>query len=86
MTPSINRFLLEGAELLNQESNSVDRLMQYLDDNLVTLHDQLNQDNFQSMLNITWDKVAKILYDLVETNLEVSYLYLSNLKSEPRYV
>lgn len=72
MTPSISRFLVEGAELLNQESNSVDRLMQYLDENLVTLHDQLNDDNFQSMLNMIWEKVAKILYDLVETSLEVS--------------
>lgn len=72
MTPSISRFLLEGAELLNQESNSVDRLMQYLDENLLTLHDQLNDDNFQSMLNIIWEKVAKVLYELVETSLEVS--------------
>lgn len=72
MSPSINRFLMEGAELLNQDSNSVDRLMQYLDENLVTLHSQLNPDNFDRILSIVFEKVAKIIYDLVESSLEVS--------------
>lgn len=62
---------MEGAELLNQESNSVDRLMQYLDENLITLNEHLNEDNFQGFLNIIWDRVAKLLTDLVESSLEV---------------
>uniref|UniRef100_A0A1B6D354 C2 domain-containing protein n=1 Tax=Clastoptera arizonana TaxID=38151 RepID=A0A1B6D354_9HEMI len=70
MSPSICRFLMEGAELLNQDSNSVDRLMQYLDENLVTLHSQLNPDNFDRILNIVFEKVAKIIYDVVESSLE----------------
>ncbi|XP_075222315.1 C2 and C2B_Munc13-like domain-containing protein staccato isoform X2 [Lycorma delicatula] len=70
MKPSISRFLLEGAELLNQESNRVDRLMQYLEDNLVTLSSQLNADNFDRILNILYEKLAYIMYDLVESNLE----------------
>lgn len=73
MTPSINRFLMEGAELLNQESNSVDRLMQYLDENLMTLNEQLNEDNFQGIVNIIWDKIANSLRDLVESSLEVTF-------------
>lgn len=75
MTPSINRFLMEGAELLNQESNSVDRLMQYLDENLITLNEQLNEDNFQGFLNIIWDRIAKLLSELVESSLEVNNSY-----------
>ncbi|KAJ8881430.1 hypothetical protein PR048_017911 [Dryococelus australis] len=70
MTPSISRFLLEGAELLNQECNTVDRLMKYLDDNLVTLHDHLSVDNFNRILAIIWEKLADILYEMVEANLE----------------
>ncbi|XP_063220892.1 protein unc-13 homolog 4B isoform X3 [Bacillus rossius redtenbacheri] len=70
MTPSISRFLLEGAELLNQDCNTVDRLMKYLDDNLVTLHDHLSVDNFDRILAIVWEKLADILYEIVEANLE----------------
>nr|CAD7430429.1 unnamed protein product [Timema monikensis] len=70
MTPSINRFLMEGAELLNQDCNTVDRLMNYLDDNLVTLHSQLNVDNFDRILAIIWEKLSLVMYALVESNLE----------------
>lgn len=68
----MSRFLMEGAELLNQDSNSVDRLMQYLDDNLTTLHSQLNPDNFERILSIIFSKLSSVMYDLVETSLEVS--------------
>lgn len=62
---------MEGAELANQENNSVDRLMQYLDENLTTLSSQLNPDNFERILAITFDKLSRIMYDLVENGLEV---------------
>ncbi|XP_046996115.1 protein unc-13 homolog 4B isoform X1 [Schistocerca americana] len=70
MTPSIHRFLLEGAELLHQDSNTLDRLMKYLDDNLITLHSQLNEDNFDRILAIMWENVSHIMLDIVENNLE----------------
>lgn len=76
MTPIMGRFLLEGAELLHQESNQVDRLMSYLDNNLTTLHTQLNNDNFERILSIIWNNVSKLMSDIVTDNLEVS-------KSEP---
>lgn len=72
MSPAMNRFLMEGAELLNQDNNSVDRLMQYLDDNLTTLNSQLNPDNFERTLSIIFSKLSNIMYDLVEASLEVS--------------
>jgi len=72
MAPAIRRFLLEGAELLRQENNCMDRLMKYLDDNLLTLHSHLNTDNFKRILAIIWENLSHTMYDLVESNLEVS--------------
>lgn len=72
MAPPIRRFLLEGAELLRQENNCMDRLMKYLDDNLLTLHSHLNTDNFKRILAIIWENLSHTMYDLVESNLEVS--------------
>ncbi|PSN30834.1 Protein unc-13 4B [Blattella germanica] len=70
MAPAINRFLLEGAELLNQENNCVDRLMKYLDDNLLTLHSHLNTDNFNRILSIIWENLSHSMYGIVQSNLE----------------
>ena len=74
MEPAIKRFLQEGADLLNQDSNAVDRLMQYLDENLVMLHSQLNNENFDRILSIMWDNVSNVLTTLVESSLEVSFV------------
>lgn len=71
MDPAIKRFLQEGADLLNQTSNAVDRLMQYLDENLVMLHSELNTENFDRILSIMWDNVSNILAELVDSSLEV---------------
>lgn len=70
---------MEGAELLNQDNNSVDRLMQYLDGNLTTLHSQLNPDNFERILSIIFSKLSNIMYDLVEVSLEVSVFKVKNI-------
>ena len=66
---------MEGAELLHRESNSVERLMQYLDENLIMLNNQLNEDNFQGILNVIWNAVALLLNQLVKNSLEVRILY-----------
>ncbi|KAK9693959.1 C2 domain [Popillia japonica] len=70
MCPSMKRLLVEGAELFHQDCNSVDRVMMYLDNNLHTLHDQLNEENFNRILDIIWDYLNDILLDLIKTNLE----------------
>lgn len=67
----MQRLLVEGAELFNQDSNSIDRVMMYLDNNLATLHSELNQDNFSRTLDIIWDCLGKILNNLIQTNMEV---------------
>lgn len=72
MEPAMKRLLIEGAELLHQDSNSVDRLMRYVDQNLETLHDHLNEDNFNRILDIVWDILSQILHELLQSNLDVS--------------
>lgn len=62
---------MEGAELIDTTSNAMDRLLQYLDSNLTTLHDNLNEDNFNRVLLVIWEIMSQTLYKLVNTNLEV---------------
>lgn len=62
---------MEGAELIDTTSNTMDRLLQYLDNNLTTLHDNLNEDNFERVLLVIWDIISETLYQLVNNNLEV---------------
>ncbi|XP_066997069.2 protein unc-13 homolog 4B isoform X2 [Anabrus simplex] len=70
MTPAIDRFLVEGAELLHQDNNCIDRLMKYLDDNLSTLHSGLNEENFDRILAIIWENLSHLLKNLVQNSLE----------------
>lgn len=70
MSPAMRRFLVEGAELFETDSNAMDRLMMYMEDSLKTLHMDLNEDNFTRMLDCIWDELASILYDLVHSSLE----------------
>ncbi|KAG8239008.1 hypothetical protein J437_LFUL005065, partial [Ladona fulva] len=70
MSPAMQRFLQEGAELLNQESNVMDRLMSYLDNNLMTLHSSLSAENFDRTLEIIWANLETILLSLIESGVE----------------
>lgn len=67
----MRRFLTEGAELLQQDSNSMDRLMMYLEDSLKTLNSELNEVNFDRVLDAIWTELSVILYELVQSNLDV---------------
>lgn len=62
---------MEGAELIDTSSNAMDRLLQYLDSNLTTLHDNLNEDNFEGVLLVIWEIMSETLYQLVHSNLKV---------------
>ncbi|KZC08060.1 BAI1-associated protein 3 [Dufourea novaeangliae] len=70
MAPAMSRYLMEGAELIDTTSNAMDRLLQYLDSNLTTLHDNLNEDNFERVLLVIWEIMSETLYQLVHSNLE----------------
>lgn len=70
MGPAMRRFLTEGAELFDTDSNSMDRLMMYMEESLKTLHTELNDDNFRRVLDSIWVEIASILYDLVHSSIE----------------
>lgn len=70
MSPAMRRFLTEGAELFDTDSNSMDRLMMYMEESLKTLNTELNEDNFMRVLDSIWVEIASILYDLVYSSLE----------------
>ncbi|RVE50828.1 hypothetical protein evm_004577 [Chilo suppressalis] len=70
MMPSIKRFLIEGAELLHQDCSSMERVMRYLEANLDTLYQHLNNENFSRTLDIVWEQLGEVLYELIQVNLE----------------
>jgi len=76
MSPPIRRFLTEGAEVLHKDSNSMERLMIYLEQSLETLYNTLNEVNFSRILDGIWGELSIIIYDLIQSNLDVSiYIY-----------
>lgn len=85
MSPPMRKFLMEGAEVLHQDSNSMDRLMMYLEDSLKTLNTELNEINFERILSAIWEELAVILHDLVKTNLDVSQLAKKKVKLPRRF-
>lgn len=64
---------MEGAELLHQDCSSMDRVMRYLEANLDTLYQHLNNENFSRTLDIVWEQLGEVLYELIQANLEVSF-------------
>lgn len=72
MSPPIRRFLAEGAEVLHEDSNSMERLMMYLETSLSTLYETLNEVNFARVLDAIWAELSIIMYDLIQSNLDVS--------------
>ncbi|XP_055321737.1 protein unc-13 homolog 4B isoform X2 [Sitodiplosis mosellana] len=86
MSPPMRKFLMEGAEILHQDSNSMDRLMMYLEDSLKTLNTELNEVNFERILAAIWEELAIILRDLVQTNLDKRRppQFFSNLRESLR--
>lgn len=83
MSPAMKKLLIEGAEILHQDSNSIHRVMRYLDNNLATLYEELNEDNFNRILDIIWGNLGNILYDLIHSNIEKRRppAFFSNLKA-----
>lgn len=72
MSPQMRKFLQEGAEVLHEDSNSMDRLMLYMEESLTTLFAELNETNFQRILDAIWLELSIILLELVQVNLDVS--------------
>lgn len=56
MSPKIEAFLIVGGKGLNTNHNKkhVDKLIQYLDEDLCILNNKLNDENFQIILSYTF--------------------------------
>uniref|UniRef100_A0A182QWZ4 Munc13-4 n=1 Tax=Anopheles farauti TaxID=69004 RepID=A0A182QWZ4_9DIPT len=70
MAPAMRRFLVEGAELLQQDSNSLDRLMMYMEESLSVLNAELNEINFERVLDAIWAELTTIMFDIIQSNLD----------------
>lgn len=66
---------MEGAELIDTTSNAMDRLLHYLDSNLTTLHENLNEENFNTVLLVIWEIISETLWELINSNLEVRFCF-----------
>lgn len=71
MRPMILRLLLEGSEAAEGGDKGVEKLMKYLDNNLIKLKRKLSQTNFDKMFAILWENAAVALRELISTNIEV---------------
>lgn len=76
MSPEISKFLIEGGEVIHTNSKHLDDLMQYLDENLCTLSTELNEENFQLILDIILEQISNLMFHLIYTNVDVSGLIL----------
>lgn len=72
MEPVIYRLLLEGAETANEEEG-VEKLMKYLDNNLIKIKNRTTPSGFDKLFAIIWENAAIALKELVRTNIEVSF-------------
>lgn len=77
MSPEMDKFLIEGGEVINTNNKNLDNLIQYLDENLCTLNSELNEENFQRILDIIVEQLAVLMYNLIQKNLEVSEIFFS---------
>ncbi|KAI9577117.1 hypothetical protein GQX74_014530 [Glossina fuscipes] len=82
MAPPIRRFLAEGAEVLHEDSNSMERLMMYLENLLRTLCHTLNEVNFAHILDAIWAELSVIMYDVIQSSLDKRRLpaFFQNLR------
>lgn len=80
MTPDITQFLTEGGEVLNENNKHVDNLIQYLDESLCTLINELDEKNFHLILEILTEQIFAITFNVIGTNLEVSVYEIKMFK------
>ncbi|KAF7995549.1 hypothetical protein HCN44_006656 [Aphidius gifuensis] len=70
MQPSIERYLMTGAEIIDTKNNTLEQLLMYLNSNLDTLYKNLNDDNFNRILDIILDVISQTVDKLIDNNIE----------------
>lgn len=77
MAPVIKDFLLKTTNLMTYAARDKNSLLNFLDENLVLLKDNLTEDNFQRILAVIWESSAQTLEETI-------YLCIEN-KKPPSY-
>jgi len=77
MAPVIKDFLLKTTNLMTYAARDKNSLLNFLDENLVLLKDNLTDDNFQRILAVIWESSAQTLEETI-------YLCIEN-KKPPTY-
>jgi len=72
MVPEIQKFLIQGSELLASRRGDIETLLNYLDKNLIVLKERLNEENFERILTIIWESSAQTLAETIQYNIDVS--------------
>ena len=70
MAPVIQKFLVEGCSLVAYAGRKIDSLVEYLDNNLILLKDQLNVTNFDRVLTVIWESSAQSLHETISVSIE----------------
>lgn len=83
MISTIRKLLVEGADANLEKSIIGDRLLVYLDDCLLSLHDDLDKKDFTIAKEVLWATVLNALFDLIQKSLEVQRhpVFFSNLRT-----
>ena len=71
MAPVIQKFLIEGSSLVSYAGRDKENLIQYLDENMITLKENLNDANFEKILSVIWESSAQSLSDTIHLSIEV---------------
>ena len=71
MAPVIQKFLIEGSSLVSYAGRDKENLIQYLDENMLILKENLNDTNFEKILSVIWESSAQSLSDTIHLSIEV---------------
>ena len=71
MAPVIKDFLLKSTNLVTYAARDKTAILNYLDENLVLLKQNLTEDNFERVLAVIWESSAQTLEETIYMCIEV---------------
>ena len=71
MAPVIKDFLLKSTNLVTYAARDKTAILNYLDENLVLLKQNLTDDNFERILAVIWESSAQTLEETIYMCIEV---------------
>jgi hypothetical protein len=82
MVPSIQRLLIEGADVIKKDGDIGDRVIVYIDDTLGSFHRELHEKDFVESRKYLWETVIDVFTELISKSLELKRepIFYSNLK------